>query len=508
MDMLVRDGLVFLEGAYARKDIRVSEGLFLQIEEPGVLGAAEGEEVLEAFGKKILPGLVDIHTHGRAGEDFSFADEEVLKKLCASYAASGVTAVLATTMTNEPETMKRSMAAIAAFCENRTKEEADGARLFGIHAEGPFLGEKKKGAHDARYLWKAEPENYEALADACDGWLRLLAVDPELEGAEKLVHRCNEDGVTVSLAHTACGYDTACKAAEWGADHVTHLFNAMQPLHHREPGLIGAAVDKGMYVELICDGIHLHPAIIRMMFALCPEKVLLISDSMQAAGLSDGEYELGGIKVYVKDGKATLQYQKNFVSSLHNAVELIMKQMMLNNNDHRVAFIKEPKDEIDEKLSCEYYKAATELLGLREPMVMTEIHRYYSGNLYEYRFTVMESADNIETALYNFASANAEIEMRYYPDYGVIRVYFEINYPVTLKNSGGREFYSYSQYMEMLSEAYAENGYSASYADQTLMLMRPIRGINTTYPVLRYYLGFEDTDGAVRYAEIEVSLKG
>ena len=95
----------------------------------------------------------------------------------------------------------------------------------------------------------------------------------------------------------------------------------------------------------------------------------------------------------------------------------------------------------------EYYKAATELLGLREPMVMTEIHRYYSGNLYEYRFTVMESADNIETALYNFASANAEIEMRYYPDYGVIRVYFEINYPVTLKNSGGREFYSYSQYM-------------------------------------------------------------
>jgi N-acetylglucosamine-6-phosphate deacetylase len=177
--------------------------------------------------------------------------------------------------------------------------------LFGVHAEGPFLGEKKKGAHDARYLWKAERENYEVLANACGGWLRLLAIDPELEGAEDLIHRCKENGVTVSLAHTACGYDTACKAAEWGADHVTHLFNAMQPLHHREPGLIGAAVDKEMYVELICDGIHLHPAIIRMMFALCPEKVLLISDSMQAAGLSDGEYELGGIKVYVKDGKAT-----------------------------------------------------------------------------------------------------------------------------------------------------------------------------------------------------------
>lgn len=303
--MLIRDGLVFLGGEYVRRDLRVSEGVFLQIEEPGTLGASEGEEVLEAFGKKILPGLVDIHTHGRAGEDFSFADEAVLKKLCASYAADGVTAVLATTMTNEPETMKRSMAAIAAFCEEQATTGAEGARVFGVHAEGPFLGEKKKGAHDAAYLWEADAEKYEELFAACGGTLRLLAIDPELDGAETLIHRCKEDGVTVSLAHTACGYDTACEAAEWGADHVTHLFNAMQPLHHREPGLIGAAVDKGMYVELICDGIHLHPAIIRMMFALCPEKVLLISDSMQAAGLSDGEYELGGIKVYVKDGKAT-----------------------------------------------------------------------------------------------------------------------------------------------------------------------------------------------------------
>jgi N-acetylglucosamine-6-phosphate deacetylase len=137
------------------------------------------------------------------------------------------------------------------------------------------------------------------------GRVRLIAIDPELPKAEELVRRCKNDGVAVSLGHTACNYELACKAAGWGADHVTHLFNAMQPLHHREPGLIGAAVDKEMYVELICDGIHLHPSIIRMMFKLCPEKVLLISDSMPAAGLSDGEYELGGIKVYVKDGKAT-----------------------------------------------------------------------------------------------------------------------------------------------------------------------------------------------------------
>ncbi len=299
--MIIRDGLVFLEGEFQRKELRVSEGIIVQTEEPGTLSAWEGEEVLEAFGKKILPGLVDIHTHGRVGEDFSFVTGQALQKLCDSYASCGVTSVLATTMTNRPEAIEASLEVIGAFCETAHT----GARLLGVHMEGPFLGEKKKGAHDARYLKKPDVMVYEKFQKLCGGKLRLLAVDPELLGAEELVRRCREDQVAVSLGHTACDYETACAATGWGADHVTHLFNAMQPLHHREPGLIGAAVDKKMYVELICDGIHLHPAIIRMMFSLCPGKVLLISDSMQAAGLSDGEYELGGIKVYVRDGKAT-----------------------------------------------------------------------------------------------------------------------------------------------------------------------------------------------------------
>lgn len=299
--MLIRDGLAFLNGEFLRKDLRVTEGLILQIEEPGTLTPWEGEKILEAFGKKILPGLVDIHTHGRVGEDFSFVDEAALQRLCESYADCGVTAVLATTMTNAPEAVEASLTAVGAFCENAQS----GARLLGVHMEGPFLGEKKKGAHDANYLMKPDVAFYEKLQKTSGNRVRLLAIDPELDGAEELVRRCREDAVTVSLGHTACQYEKACEAADWGADHVTHLFNAMQPLHHREPGLIGAAVDKGMYVELICDGIHLHPAIIRMMFALCPEKVLLISDSMQAAGLSDGEYELGGLKVFVKEGKAT-----------------------------------------------------------------------------------------------------------------------------------------------------------------------------------------------------------
>lgn len=303
--MLIKNGLVFYNGKFTEKDIRITEGSFESLETSGTLEIHENEEIVDAAGKYVLPGLVDIHSHGRAGADFSFADEEALERMSISYAESGVTAVLATTMTNEPEEVKRAVASIRGFCDKNEAEQSAKAGIIGIHMEGPFLGEKKKGAHDPRYLLAPDVNFYEEMQELSGGRVKLMAIDPELPEAEKLVRRCKTDGVTVSLGHTACNYDLACEASVWGADHVTHLFNAMQPLHHREPGLIGAAVDKEMYVELICDGIHLHPSIIRMMFKLCPEKALLISDSMPAAGLSDGEYMLGGITVYVKDGKAT-----------------------------------------------------------------------------------------------------------------------------------------------------------------------------------------------------------
>ena len=302
--MLLTNALVFYNGKFEEKEIRIINGVFESIESPGMLGFIEDEEILDAKGKRVLPGLVDIHSHGRIGVDFSFADVEALERISESYTESGVTSVLATTMTNEPETVKRSVAAFRKFCD-KNGEASTKARIIGIHMEGPFLGEKKKGAHDPKYLQLPDTRFYEEMQNLSGNKLLLMAIDPELPGAEELVRKSRGEGVAISLGHTACNYGLACEAADWGADHVTHLFNAMQPLHHREPGLIGAAVDKGMYVELICDGIHLHPSIIRMMFKVCPEKVVLISDSMPAAGLTDGEYELGGIKVYVKDGKAT-----------------------------------------------------------------------------------------------------------------------------------------------------------------------------------------------------------
>ena len=153
----------------------------------------------------------------------------------------------------------------------------------------------------------------------------------------------------------------------------------------------------------------------------------------------------------------------------------------------------------------EYYKAAVELLGLSDTMVTTEIHRYYSGNLYEYRFSVTESADNLETALFNHASANVEIQMRYYPDYGVIRAYFVINYPRPLTQSGNSEFYSYNEQIEMLKAAFKEHGYSPSYAEHVLITFRSGRNFSgIKRPYLHHYLGYTDEDGGVRYVEISI----
>lgn len=301
MDMLIINGTVFSDGKFEKKDIRVADGKFLAIAEPGVLCPEQTEQVIDAAGKKILPGLVDVHSHGRVGEDFSMITEEGLQKLCDSYAACGVTAVLGTTMTNRVDVVEASMEAMG----NYRKGKHTGAKLMGVHMEGPFLGKDKKGAHDEQYLTAPDQTWFERVQTLCGQSVRLITVDPCLPGAEEFIRKCHENHVAVSLGHTSCDYGLAVKMCAAGADHVTHCFNAMNPLHHRDPGVIGAALDQGMYTELICDGIHLHPAIIRMMFAAHPEQMLLISDSMQAAGLSDGEYELGGLKVYVKDGKAT-----------------------------------------------------------------------------------------------------------------------------------------------------------------------------------------------------------
>lgn len=307
MNMKIVNGTVFVNHGFTKKDILIRNGKFEEIAEPGMLGGTEEDSVINAAGKYVIPGLVDVHTHGRIGLDFSKITEEELEKLLESYRACGITSVVATTMTNEPAVVEKSLQVIGEYIKKQENTTCNSrARLLGIHMEGPFLGREKKGAHDEEYLQNPDWEWFEKMQELSGGNIRVVTVDPCLSGAEEFISNCVANGVKVSLGHTVCNYETAVKAEKLGANRVTHTFNAMNPLHHREPGLIGAAMDTGMFTELICDGIHVHPAMIRMMFAVHRDKVVLVSDSIPVAGMPAGEYTSGGLTVTSKNGKAML----------------------------------------------------------------------------------------------------------------------------------------------------------------------------------------------------------
>lgn len=215
------------------------------------------------------------------------------------YASRGVTSFLATTMTLQEDVLTEAMHAIRDF------KRSGGAKCAGVHLEGPFLCYAKRGAQAGEHLHKADADMFDRLNEACGGKVRLVTVACEEEGGMEFIStvspRC-----AVSLGHTSCTYEQAMEAFELGASHATHLFNAMDGLHHRKPGIIAAAADARASVEVICDGLHLHPSVIRLCHKLYGDKLNLISDSMRCAGMPDGQYELGGQPVTVKDGKATL----------------------------------------------------------------------------------------------------------------------------------------------------------------------------------------------------------
>ncbi len=266
-------------------------------------------ERIDASGDYLIPGLIDVHTHGAVGEDFSDGKEGSGEKLSAYYARGGVTGFLATTMTLPEEQLLRAVRAAEHF-------KGSGAKCLGVHLEGPFLSPEKRGAQAAEHLRAPDLALFERLNEACGGRVKLVTVAPETEGAiewiEKVSKRC-----TVSLGHTAADYETAMRAFGAGASRVTHLFNAMPPFLHRAPGVLGAALDSGAFVEIICDGLHLHPSAVRAAFRLFGSKTDLISDSMRCAGLSDGTYELGGQEVFVREGRATLKDGTLAGSSIH-----------------------------------------------------------------------------------------------------------------------------------------------------------------------------------------------
>jgi len=260
---------------------------------------AEGEG-FDAKGMYLVPGFVDVHTHGALGYDGTDVEEKDIPNMAAHYASHGVTSFLFTTMTAARDTLKAAMARV----KNYERHGAQ-AKIAGVHLEGPFLSYKKRGAQAAFNLQEPNIEMFHELNEISGGKVRIITVAPEIDGALDFIREASKV-CTVSLGHSTADYEQAMAGFEAGAKHVTHLFNGMEALHHRKPGLVGAALTAGANVELICDGLHIHPAVIMGMHRMFGEKLVIISDSLRCAGLSDGHYDLAGQEIVVTDGKATL----------------------------------------------------------------------------------------------------------------------------------------------------------------------------------------------------------
>ncbi len=295
--MLYFHAKVFTPEGYIEGGFRVENGLFTEI----LPGAADGD--VDLGGAKVIPGLVDIHTHGAAGADFSDGDPEGLRRMAAYLAAHGVTSFLPTSVTLPYEQMDRAFRTAKRLYDARPE---GCSRIAGIHMEGPFFSEKRKGSQNGAYLRDPDLEAFQKLYDSCGGLIRIVDLAPELPGAADFTERASWL-CTVSVAHTDAAYEQAAAVYAAGASHLTHLYNAMPPIRHREPGVIGAASEREtVAAELICDGIHVHPSAVRMAFRLFPGRICLVSDSLRCCGMPDGEYELGGQTVTLRDHVARL----------------------------------------------------------------------------------------------------------------------------------------------------------------------------------------------------------
>lgn len=259
------------------------------------------EDTVDCTGKYIIPGLVDVHTHGRGGYDFNTADSAGVLRMRKSYAQSGTTTVFATLASETVENLYKSFEAIKPNIVPRSGM----ADIAGIHLEGRYLNPKRRGAHPAHLLAPLDSAELKEFLDAMPCPRRVSAA-VEMEGGEEFIKTALENGAVVAIAHSDAKYDEAVRCVELGVTGFTHTFNAMSPLHHREPGCIAASLlCDNAYSEFICDGEHIHPEMIRMASKLKPvEKFVLITDSMEAAGCNDGEYSIAGQPVIVKNGKA------------------------------------------------------------------------------------------------------------------------------------------------------------------------------------------------------------
>ena len=296
--MIIKNAEVYTEeGVFEKRDIYICDGRFTD-----QAADADDGQVIDGEGCYAIPGLTDIHFHGCVGRDFCDGTEEAIQAIADYEASVGVTTIVPATMTFSEE----KLMSIARAAREHKNEK--GAILCGINMEGPFIAMKKKGAQNGKYIHKPDIEMFDRLQKESGGLFKLVDLAPEVEGAMEFIE-AKKDEVVLSIAHTTADYETAKAAIDAGVHHMTHLYNAMNPISHREPGpVIAASDDERCEVELICDGVHIHPAVVRNTLKMFgPDRVIFISDTMMAAGLPDGLYELGGQPVTARGNRATLE---------------------------------------------------------------------------------------------------------------------------------------------------------------------------------------------------------
>lgn len=327
-DMIIRNVKVYTEEMeFVEGEIVLQDG---RIEAAPGSGTGEdsgktlaGEEVLDGGGCYAIPGLIDLHFHGCKGYDFCDGTSEAIAKIAEYEASVGVTAICPATMTLPVNELEEILAVAAKYKKENASGGQGAADLVGVNMEGPFISEAKKGAQDERNIISCDAGICRRFLNASEGLVKFVGIAPERNEKAQEFIRQMKDEVHISLAHTNADYDTAMAAFEAGADHAVHLYNAMPAFTHRKPGVVGAVSDSAhVNAEMICDGVHIHPSVVRATFKMLgADRIVLISDSMRATGMPDGQYTLGGLDVNVAGGKATLVSNGALAGSAMNLME-------------------------------------------------------------------------------------------------------------------------------------------------------------------------------------------
>lgn len=321
--MIIKNIKVYTEDkTFADGKIIIREGVFEEI----IIGQTtasdlelQDTEIVDGKGCYAIPGLIDMHFHGCMGDDFCDGTKEAIARIAEYEASIGVTAMAPATMTLPVEGLEQILKVAAEYKKEATK----GADLIGINMEGPFISSAKKGAQDEKNMILCDIEVCQRFLNASDGLVKFVGIAPEeSENSLEFIERM-KDKVNISLAHTNADYDTAKAAFDAGANHAVHLYNAMPAFTHREPGVVGAVSDsRHVTAELICDGVHIHPSTVRATFKMMGEnRMILISDSMRATGMPEGQYTLGGLDVNVVGNRATLVSDGALAGSVTNLMD-------------------------------------------------------------------------------------------------------------------------------------------------------------------------------------------